>query len=129
VNRKMAGWMITGILGLLLSGCVTSERTVYRDGKRTKVKFENRTAARLFYEALSKTSDRHHAENRTAGELPFVSWDDTRVVWGRNTDFNEAVESCDFNHDGEITELEARIFDLILSGALLIEGLDASAVR
>lgn len=129
MHGKMSGWIITTVVGLLLSGCVTNERTVYRDGKRTTIKFENRTAARLFYEALSKTSDRHHAENHAAGEWPFVPRDDTRVVSGRNIDFNEAVESCDFNHDGKITELEARVFDLILSAASLVEGLDASALR
>jgi hypothetical protein len=129
MNRIVAGWIITAAAVLLLSGCVTNGRTVYRDGKRTTIRFENRTAARLFHEALSKTSDKHHAENHAAGEWPFVPRGDTRVVSGRNTDFNEAVESCDFDHDGMITETEARVFDLILSGASLIEGLDSSAVR
>ena len=110
MKGKMAGWIITAAVGLLLSGCVTHEGTVYRDVERTKVEFENDTAARLFYETLSKTSGRGHSESHTTVDVPFVFRDDTRIVSGRNTEFNEAVATCDSNHDGKITELEARIF-------------------
>jgi hypothetical protein len=110
MNRIMAGSMITAAVGLLLSGCVTHEGTVYRDVERTKVEFENDTAARLFYETLSRSPGKSHSESHTTVDVPFVFRDDTRVVSGRNVEFNEAVERCDSNHDGKITELEARIF-------------------
>ncbi len=110
MKMKSIGCTTLAAAGLLLSGCITNERTVYRDVERTRIEFENEAAARLFYETLAKTSDKNRTENHTTVELPIIFKTDTRVVTGPNEKFNAAVEACDSNHDGKITELEARIF-------------------
>lgn len=95
----------------LLAGCISHEETVYRDVERVKVQFENDTAARLFYETLSKASAAHgRTESRTEVDVPIVFEHKRRVVSGPNAAFNEAVAICDSNKDGTITEQEARIF-------------------
>jgi hypothetical protein len=106
---------LSGIIGagalLLLTGCITHEETTYRDVDRTPVQFENDRAARLFYETLNKHADKdHRTESKTEVDLPLVFHDKRKVVDGPNAVFNRAVEQCDTNHDGRITEREAQIF-------------------
>ena len=75
------------------------------------VEFENDTAGRLFYEALSKQQSRRgRSESKTEVSIPVVFDHKRRVVEGESVAFNEAVRRCDTNGDGRITELEARIF-------------------
>jgi hypothetical protein len=96
---------------LLTPGCISSNRTTYREETRAKVEFENDTAGRLFYEALSRVREkRGKNESHTEVSLPIVFDRKTTVVEGESVAFNEAVVQCDTNHDGRITELEARIF-------------------
>lgn len=95
---------------LLGTGCIHHEQTVYRDPERVRVEFENDSAARHFYEALSHRGNKGRSERRTEISLPIVFDHETRVVTGANASFNEAVELCDTNKDGKITEMEARIF-------------------
>ena len=102
--------IVTGSV-LVLPGCISHEQTVYRDVERTRVEFENDAAARLFYEALSKTpAGRARTESKTEVSIPVVFDHKRRVVSGPNASFNQAVEICDTNKDARITELEARIF-------------------
>jgi hypothetical protein len=102
---------VAAIFGLVLSGCITHDETVVRDGERTRVEFENEAAGRVFYEALSKMPDpQYHAESTTDIEIPVVFEHKRHVITGPNAKFNEAVAECDTNKDGKITELEARIF-------------------
>ena len=97
--------------GLLFSGCITHTSTVYRDVERTPVEFESDAAARLFYETLSKKfKPQNHSESTVKVELPIIFEHESKVVSGRNMEFNEAVAACDTNKDGKITEQEARIF-------------------
>lgn len=99
------------VLGMLLvSGCVHHEQTIYRDPERAKVEFENDSAARHFYEALSHRGNKGRSERRTEVSLPIIFDHETRVVTGENAAFNDAVALCDTNKDGKITEMEARIF-------------------
>jgi len=96
---------------LLLVGCIHHEETVYRDEPRASVRFENDSAARIFYEALNKPgSKQDRSESKTKVDLPIVFHNERRVVSGPNGAFNRAVDICDSNHDGEITEQEARIY-------------------
>ena len=96
---------------LVLAGCVTHESTVVRDTERTRVEFENESAARIFYEALSKAPCKDNRnESTTKFEIPIVFEHRRHVVTGSNTAFNRAVELCDSNKDGKITEGEARVF-------------------
>lgn len=95
----------------LNTGCISTDETVYRDQERIKVEFENDTAGRLFYEALSQTRGSHaRSESKTEVSIPVVFEHKHRVVDGENVAFNQAVRRCDTNGDARITELEARIF-------------------
>ena len=96
---------------VIVTGCISHEETVYRDAERKAVEFENDSAARIFYEALSKTSaNGGRTEVKTEVSLPVVFDHKKKVVSGPNVAFNEAVILCDTNKDGRITEAEARIF-------------------
>ncbi len=76
-----------------------------------KVQFENETAARIFYEALSKAPGyENRSETTTKFEIPVLFHHTRHVVSGSNGAFNRAVERCDTNRDGRITELEAKIY-------------------
>lgn len=94
-----------------MAGCIHHQETVCQDVKRVKVEFENDTAGRLFYEALSRESaKRRGSESETQVSLPIIFDHKTRIVSGPNDAFNAAVTECDTNQDGKITEVEARIF-------------------
>ena len=110
---KAVGWMsgLALALAALNIGCISTEQTVYQEQDRVKVQFENDTAGRLFYEALSKLQSRHgRSESKTEVSIPVVFDHKRRVVEGESVAFNQAVRRCDTNGDGRITELEARIF-------------------
>jgi hypothetical protein len=103
--------LATILCGATLCGCISNEQTVYRDVERTKVEFENETAARIFYEALSKQpATNAKQESTTEVCIPVVFSHKRHVISGNNLIFNEAVKRCDTNQDGKITELEAKIF-------------------
>jgi len=96
---------------LVTNGCISTEKTTYRDVERMKVEFENDTAGRLFFETLSKSSlNQNRSESKTEISLPIVFEHKVRTVDGDNIVFNSAVRRCDLNCDGKITEQEARIF-------------------
>ncbi len=108
-DRILAWVALTG--GVLATGCISHRETVYRDEPRMKVEFENDTAGRIFYEALSKSAGRFkRSESATEVSLPIIFEHKQRTVSGENAAFNDAVRRCDTNQDGKITEQEARIF-------------------
>lgn len=93
------------------NGCISTERTTYRDAERVKVSFENEAAGRMFYEALSKTEgNAKRSESTTEISIPIVFEHKQHTVDGDNLLFNAAVRRCDTNGDGKITEQEARIY-------------------
>lgn len=95
----------------LCAGCISSDRTDYREEARLNVAFENDAAGRLFYETLSKNRGHYgRRDSTTHVYLPIVFSHKHRVMEGESVAFNEAVRRCDTNGDGTITELEARIF-------------------
>jgi hypothetical protein len=103
--------LLIAIASLALAGCIHSTKTVYRDEPRLPIEFENDTAARVFYEALSKSAPSgNRSESNTEVSLPIIFEHKERVVQGESLAFNNAVLRCDTNHDGHITEAEARIF-------------------
>jgi len=111
MKKPIAGLMLAVACSLILCGCITHKSTVVRDVERTPVEFENDSAARIFYEALSKMPEsRHRTESTTEIEIPVIFDNERHVVSGPNAAFNVAVADCDSNKDGKITELEARIF-------------------
>jgi hypothetical protein len=112
-SRQAVRWMsgLALALAVMSTGCISTEKTVYQEQDRAKVEFENDTAGRLFYEALSKLQSRHgRSESKTEVSIPVVFDHKRRVVEGESVAFNQAVRRCDTNGDGRITELEARIF-------------------
>ncbi len=102
---------IAGICSLLLAGCIHQESTTIKDVPRTKVEFENDTAARLFYEGLQRASATYKDEVKTEVDLPIIFHHERKIVTGPNAAFNRGVEICDSNKDGKITEDEARIYN------------------
>lgn len=95
----------------LLCGCIHTHETVVHDESRTPVSFESDAAARTFYEALSRVPNSgKHSESKTEISIPIVFDHERKVVTGPNHAFNDAVARCDTNHDGVITDQEARIF-------------------
>lgn len=59
-RRNFTRHLQPGLTALLLTalaalgaGCISTKETVYREEARLKVEFENDTAGRLFYEAVS----------------------------------------------------------------------------
>lgn len=95
----------------LASGCIHTHETIVHDDSRTPVSFENDTAARTFYEALSRLPNGgQHQESKTEVSIPIVFEHERKVVRGPNQAFNKAVSRCDTDRDGKITEQEARIY-------------------
>lgn len=109
MKRIIPGAVLAGCL--VLQACVTKESNVVRDGERARVEFENEAAAKTFFEGMEKggykTQETH---STTKFELPIVFEYRRNVTTGKNAGFNRAVEICDTNKDGKITEVEARIF-------------------
>ena len=94
-----------------LTACISSKETVYRETERLKVEFESDTAARLFYEAFTKSPEaRQRNEKTTTFNIPVLIHTQRTEKDSENTAFNSAVRRCDTNADGKITEQEARIY-------------------
>ena len=111
MNHHMIRALTIACVSLGICGCVSSDVTVYRDVEQSKVEFENESAARIFYEALSKgPATTAKRESTTQICIPVIFEHKRHVVTGNNLQFNEAVKECDTNQDGKITELEAKIF-------------------
>ena len=109
--KTMLSLSLVIVAGFVGNGCISTERTTYRDAERTKVSFENEAAGRMFYEGLSKAEGRvKRSESTTEVSLPIVFEHKQHTVDGDNLLFNAAVRRCDSNGDGKITELEARIY-------------------
>lgn len=105
------GILWLGVVAVALAGCIRTRETVYRDDRRTPVTFENEVAGQLFHETLDRSlRGRSRTVNRSSVGLPIVFRHERRVIEGDGRLFNEAVARCDTNHDGRISELEARVF-------------------
>lgn len=90
-----------------LTACISSRETVYRETERVKVEFENDTAARVFYEAFTKSPEsRQRNEKTTTFTIPIIIHTQRTEKDSENT----AARRCDTNADGRITEQEARIY-------------------
>ncbi len=102
------------ILGISLTGCISHHSTVSQNKSRVSVEFENDTAGRLFYEALSlRPATGRPSGSTTVITIPIIFRCESRsevVNFSDNGKFNDAVAVCDSNQDGKITELEAKIF-------------------
>jgi len=101
---------LLAVLVLAGAGCISSHETVYEDPPRRAVTFENEAAGRVFYERLSRMTATQTTESKTEVSIPVVLDVSTTRKRSYNAAFNEAVERCDTNQDGTITEAEARIF-------------------
>lgn len=103
--------LLTSVVALFTTGCIHYQETVVQNDIRTSVTFESDTAARIFYETLSKSVGKEQKQEKKIDiSIPIVFAHETKVVYGPNRAFNDAVNRCDTNHDGRITEQEARIY-------------------
>jgi hypothetical protein len=111
MKKRLLGIGLSAVCGMFFCGCITHQTTVVQDPPRVRVEFENETAARIFYEALSQGHrDERQSETNTKVEIPILFEHTSKVVSGSNVAFNRAVELCDTNKDGKITEMEAKIY-------------------
>ena len=100
------------LAAVLSTGCIHTTNTTTKDEARVPIEFENDTAGRIFYEALSRIPDSNgRDESESEVSLPVVFSHKQKTVRGPNLGFNSAVRRCDTNQDGRITEVEARIFN------------------
>lgn len=96
---------LIALLSCLTSGCVT--RITYKNEPRRGVRFSNVQAAQAFYEALLFANTPKGRGVVSLGiPLPYGH----RTLSTANVRFNEAVQTADSNHDGIISESEARAF-------------------
>jgi hypothetical protein len=110
--------LCSALASLALSGCINSRSTSYSDVDRTKVAFASERAGRLFYETLSRLPHQEREESTNEVSLILVHFE-RKVVSGPNRAFNQAVERCDTDRDGTITEDEAQIFSVATKGPAL----------
>ena len=103
-----------GILALVATSptaCINSRETVYRQTEPVKVEFENDAAARIFYEAFTKSPEsRERNEKTTTFFIPLIVNSHRTEKDSEVFALNSAVRLCDSNADGKITEQEARIY-------------------
>ena len=96
---------------VVLPACVHQESNVVKDSERAKVEFENEAAARNFFDGMQKGGfSTKQTTSTTKFELPIIFEYRKNVTSGANSGFNRAVQLCDSNKDGKITELESKIF-------------------
>jgi hypothetical protein len=111
VRSSMKPNSILLLAALSLVGCVKSHQTVVSQSSRISVSFQNDSASRIFQKALSRHPVLEESEeSKTVFSIPFVFDYKRTVVRGPAQAFNEAVLRCDTNHDGKISEREARAF-------------------
>jgi hypothetical protein len=101
--------LLGSLLTLAFSGCISSTSTTYSDVERVKVAFASERAGRLFYETLSRLPHERREESKNEVSLILIHLE-RKTVTGHNRFFNQAVERCDTDKDGTITEEEAQIF-------------------
>ncbi|NBU08762.1 MAG: ComF family protein [Proteobacteria bacterium] len=102
---------LLALVAASLTACIATKETVYRETERIKVEFENDAAARIFYEAFTRSPEsRQRNEKITTFTIPVIIHAQRTEKDSENTAFNAAVRRCDTNGDGKITEQEARIF-------------------
>jgi hypothetical protein len=95
----------TAVLAFVACGCVT--HTTIKDAARNGIQFVTPLAAQTFYEAYLSASDpQGHGSVEVYLPLPYSH----RTVSTDNVRFNSAAQVADSNHDGIISEEEARAF-------------------
>jgi hypothetical protein len=89
-------------------GCV--QTTSVKDSPRAAVTFETAAGAQIFYEAyLSKNYGRSGKGNLIVYvDIPLPYWH--KEVKTDNVLFNDAISAADTNHDGIISDDEARAY-------------------
>ena len=97
------------VLATAFSGCISSRSTTYSDVERVRVTFASERAGRLFYETLSRLPREQREESKNEVSLILIHVE-RRAITGPNRFFNEAVNRCDTDRDGTISEEEAQIF-------------------
>jgi len=105
---------------VLLTGCVSVKRYTYQDAPKSDMRFESLAAATTFYDALlakkfptQQQSKGPHGDVTISLPMPYMQYRQTRT--SANVLFNEAATKADANHDGVISEEEARVYAQVKS--------------
>ena len=108
--QSLRGATLTATALLATTGCISTRETIYTDAPRVQIAFASDRAASTFYEALSRSPrSRQRTEKHTQVNLILIDVEQ-RTVAGPNQTFNEAVDFCDSDRNGLISEPEANIF-------------------
>ena len=103
--------VIIMLLGCVASGCVT--RTTFKDEPRQSVHFASAEAAQTFYDAYLARNYRFSPPDKAETNeiavfivMPYRHY----TVQTENFRFNHAIQLADTNHDGIISDVEARAY-------------------
>lgn len=98
-------------VSLLSSGCATRRAAEAAPAPRVRLEFETPQATQWFYQGLASQNAAPEQGAGRNGSRPEVM---VRVAHSggshRRVSLREAVRECDLNHDGVISEAEARAF-------------------
>jgi hypothetical protein len=115
--KRIAG--LSALLGSLASGCTTAYTTV-KDEPRANVHFASAEAAQTFYDAYIMDNyawrrDDHDAGwSVSAGMAVPMPYERNKIVTD-NVKFNNAIRETDTNHDGTISDAEAKAYAVKVS--------------
>ena len=105
-KTRLLWTLLAGITPLFTAGCVT--RTTYTNMPRETIRFASQSAAETFYNAYLAANYHPpvHCNMVCFGTLPYSH----RHVETDNVLFNRAIAAADGDHDGSITDAEARVY-------------------
>ncbi len=108
-NTSVSTFSTIALLCCITSGCVTC--TTYRDEPRRKVRFSSARTAQTFYDAYASIGTPIGSGILSVGvgfpmPLPYRR----STVPTENVKFNAAIQAADTDHNGVISEQEARTY-------------------
>jgi hypothetical protein len=114
-TKTLLTTILTSLVTLtFFTSCVTVRTTYYKNAARVRVRFESLRATRTFYDALIvRRFPAYEGRGNVclAIDAPY-SWKTTESA---DVIFNKAIAMADTNHDGVISEREAKAYASVKS--------------